>query len=580
LHGDTFYVFTCASCSTDKHEHWERLQLNWTPLIQLVLYHLYCLNGRLPESFFHWKDEVCRLVDEHWADLIPHKQKTPAWTHSVSSTLSANPDVFLSGLLAKRTPGWWALARWAAPGAFRDKEKSTPVDDIEMSEEATRELRKEVLEKLLSVDTSLLEMAIKRARERKVLEKQQLKQQAKKRVRLKTDKASPPLAADAPVSAAPSPPEAEEAVVVNVMDETVRCPSPQPSFEFLKDFIYKPSRSSLSSTNRASPYETELLRRCNRVYPPVPAAIVRLRQKLLLKKMKRRLALPIFDLDAAIYAYLKVCDGESGLKPLLQTSLGACANAEHVAVSSEVEPRTISLNYDISETPYIKDPSLSLYVQLTGLAALYGGTPFPVTSAYTGKQLPLYIARDCATKPPKLRLLEEIKRQRRHTDDSDEDEEVPDGDSDISSSIDYLHIRKEHVGQLNALLSDAFWPEIDVSEALEYPDYGVVACYGLSVIGCALITPEGYLTYFYVRPDWQGHGIGRTLLALALALPDSIATHKDITLHVSADNPAMLLYQQLGFKVEQFVVNFYEKYFPAEFDPSASRNAFFMRLLR
>ncbi|KAJ3203360.1 hypothetical protein HK099_001538 [Clydaea vesicula] len=53
---------------------------------------------------------------------------------------------------------------------------------------------------------------------------------------------------------------------------------------------------------------------------------------------------------------------------------------------------------------------------------------------------------------------------------------------------------------------------------------------------------------------------------------------RDITLHVSADNPAMLLYQYFGFKPEQFVVNFYDKYLSA--DSNLSRNAFFMRLRR
>ena len=190
LHGDTFYLFTCAGCAEDGQERWERLQLNWTPLVQLVLYHLYWLGGRQPGAFFHWKDEVCRLVDEHWLDLIPHKQKTPAWTHSVSSTLSANPDVFVSGLLAKRAPGWWALARWAPPGTHRDRDRDRDAErdrprahdaPAEMSEDAARELRKDVLEKLLSVDTSLLEMAIKRARERKESEKQLLRLQAKKK---------------------------------------------------------------------------------------------------------------------------------------------------------------------------------------------------------------------------------------------------------------------------------------------------------------------------------------------------------------------------------------------------------------
>jgi ribosomal protein S18 acetylase RimI-like enzyme len=52
---------------------------------------------------------------------------------------------------------------------------------------------------------------------------------------------------------------------------------------------------------------------------------------------------------------------------------------------------------------------------------------------------------------------------------------------------------------------------------------------------------------------------------------------KELTLHVSASNPAMLLYQKFGFKPEQFIVDFYDKYFPAE--STECRHAFFLRLV-
>ncbi|KAJ3001138.1 Cysteine-rich protein 2-binding protein [Thoreauomyces humboldtii] len=54
------------------------------------------------------------------------------------------------------------------------------------------------------------------------------------------------------------------------------------------------------------------------------------------------------------------------------------------------------------------------------------------------------------------------------------------------------------------------------------------------------------------------------------------ASGKDITLHVSANNKAMLLYQRLGFKPEEFIVGFYHKYLPAE--STACKNALFVRL--
>jgi hypothetical protein len=66
---------------------------------------------------------------------------------------------------------------------------------------------------------------------------------------------------------------------------------------------------------------------------------------------------------------------------------------------------------------------------------------------------------------------------------------------------------------------------------------------------------------------------------------------KDVFLHVSANNSAMvsmlpsseiqfneaqLLYNQFGFKAEEFIVGFYENYLP--FNSRISKNAFRLRL--
>lgn len=51
---------------------------------------------------------------------------------------------------------------------------------------------------------------------------------------------------------------------------------------------------------------------------------------------------------------------------------------------------------------------------------------------------------------------------------------------------------------------------------------------------------------------------------------------RDITLHVSTNSSAMILYQKFGFKIEEFVQNFYENYVSA--DSAMSKNALFLRL--
>jgi len=92
------------------------------------------------------------------------------------------------------------------------------------------------------------------------------------------------------------------------------------------------------------------------------------------------------------------------------------------------------------------------------------------------------------------------------------------------------------------------------------------------IIGCGFMTPEAYITYIAVAPGWEKSGIGQFMLYHLI----QTNIGKDVTLHVSANNPAMILYQKFGFKPEEFIVNFYDKYLP---DGSLEcKNAFFVRL--
>ena len=50
----------------------------------------------------------------------------------------------------------------------------------------------------------------------------------------------------------------------------------------------------------------------------------------------------------------------------------------------------------------------------------------------------------------------------------------------------------------------------------------------------------------------------------------------DITLHVSVSSPVVILYQKFGFKIEEYIRNFYDKYYSDEH--SLSKDAFLMRL--
>lgn len=87
------------------------------------------------------------------------------------------------------------------------------------------------------------------------------------------------------------------------------------------------------------------------------------------------------------------------------------------------------------------------------------------------------------------------------------------------------------------------------------------------------MTPAGYLSYFVVHPDWQDAGIGSILLYLLIQKCPC-----DMTLHVSVNNTAFILYQKFGFKAEQFILNFYDKYVKDDNTSFSSKHAFFIRL--
>lgn len=123
---------------------------------------------------------------------------------------------------------------------------------------------------------------------------------------------------------------------------------------------------------------------------------------------------------------------------------------------------------------------------------------------------------------------------------------------------------------------------ISVSECLSYPDFTVVALYKKLVIGCAFLVPDvghnsAYVSFMAVREEWQRAGIA-TFMLYHLS---QTCLGKDITLHVSAKNTAICLYQKFGFKVEEFILDFYEKYLPNNSAYNRYNNhAFYLRLTR
>ncbi|KAH7910295.1 hypothetical protein BJ138DRAFT_1065488 [Hygrophoropsis aurantiaca] len=144
--------------------------------------------------------------------------------------------------------------------------------------------------------------------------------------------------------------------------------------------------------------------------------------------------------------------------------------------------------------------------------------------------------------------------------------------------ITYASLQPCHLRQVHELLGKVFWEGINVSDSLQSSPERctVIATYRRLVVGAAFLSSpqETYITYLAVRPGWDNSQIATTMLYHLLMLHPN----KDVTLHVSANNPAMLLYNRFGFKAEEFVAGFYEDYMDSQ--SRGSKNAFRLRLRR
>ncbi|KAI0705242.1 hypothetical protein BC835DRAFT_1261536 [Cytidiella melzeri] len=148
--------------------------------------------------------------------------------------------------------------------------------------------------------------------------------------------------------------------------------------------------------------------------------------------------------------------------------------------------------------------------------------------------------------------------------------------TEVEAPIEYVTLQRWHLPQVHEMLARAFWTGIDVSDSLEYSPERctVVAMYKRMVVGVALLSSpqETYITYLAVKPGWDNAQIATSMLYHLITLNP----RKDIILHVSINNPAVLLYNRFGFKAEEFIVGFYDDYLDSK--SRASKNAFRLRL--
>jgi len=149
------------------------------------------------------------------------------------------------------------------------------------------------------------------------------------------------------------------------------------------------------------------------------------------------------------------------------------------------------------------------------------------------KKNPPYIRREYGLYPLGLQFLQELAIVSRNRADATSASKSL---VRAASPIDFLPISPSHVGQCNTLLQRLFWPGINIADSLGYKA-GIVALYRKLVVGVGIITPDGYLMYLAVRPHWEREGLGRMMLWWLVKENETV----DITLHVAADNPALVL---------------------------------------
>jgi hypothetical protein len=237
--------------------------------------------------------------------------------------------------------------------------------------------------------------------------------------------------------------------------------------------------------------------------------------------------MPHFNLDSTLLAYMKApLDG----------------NIFSAIVPYKFHP---FFTMNLEDLPFVANPSLLFCSKLSA-------SPKRAAFMHAGR----LIKRDWDSIPPKLGVIRFF--------------------SSELHPLDFVNLHSTLIQPVNRLLCQFFWPGIEVAEFLSFPQFSIIATYKKLVVGCAFMAPESnYITFLLVHPDWERANIASYMLWYLI---EQSGPDKDVTLHASASNPALILYQKFGFKPEQFIVKFYDKYYDYSPRTEQSRNAFFLRL--
>lgn len=118
----------------------------------------------------------------------------------------------------------------------------------------------------------------------------------------------------------------------------------------------------------------------------------------------------------------------------------------------------------------------------------------------------------------------------------------------FEQATDFLYTELGEYGDPKTCIVKAIDYALDASPqkgglvALAYQDEQLVAATVINRTGMEGYIPENILVYIAVHHDYRRQGIGRKLLA---AVYEQI--NGDIALHVEPQNPAVKLYESMGF---------------------------------
>jgi len=606
LKGDTFFSLNCNQCSSSETDEVTRNRISWLGATLLSLYHLHITNTSSNLGFYHWRNDIALLIATHWSSIFGHAvKKKKTWQGSVSGSLSGNSStLFESGLSTIGEQGWWRLRSLDLPAI--QLSRMPPKVLTSKPSKPLEEVQEVVSRRGERGSCSSLALAIERKKARDGLvaiprSNKREKMMKRKRSEIKGQDFS----TDEYIEEKEEFSKATLSRTSNIIDQN-------PDNSLRKVF-----RLSSLPPSRISPSKGSSEEAPPSISAPIPSLEPPSHYSPLPLSSSRQSPsdTPLFaettineemegcDIDEAVVSSLleerKECNSprscNSPFKLVIQPELyiegnlspGSMNAAPHevkapLETSDSIAPTDEDINqYNRIPQALTEGPSTSRSDEKDHIQVLdrFQHSESSATSTclslvveklvtnwsispYSGKRLSPYIRRDTETEPAGLAVLRSL-----------------DKSSTRLHPIDFCYLQPQLVPAVNCLAEKLFWPGIDLEEGLQFPDFSCVALYKKLCIGFGLVVPdcrwsESYLSHLAVHPAWRNQGIATFMLYHLI----QTNLGKDLTLHVSASNPALLLYQKFGFKVEEFVSNFYTRYLPP--DSQQSPNALFLRLAR